>query len=219
MLLPKSSCVQLEENLKLIYKIKNDNKNIFEDKRVVTKILKMDEKNQYGNAMIKPLPTGNIKKMKSIPSLKEFDFIIHGISYEDKIGHLFVVDIELDHKNTDEKQLFFNEICTPIFEKKEFYLPTKDVFQLLDVMRLNDKGTINSYKTTAKTHATMDKKFAVPLYAEHLHFLILRCRWRVSNGRAHYTFEQSKFKKRICHYEPSIKTKHQNRCIKKTFIN
>ena len=82
----------------------------------------MDEKNHYGNAMIKPLPTGSIKKMKNIPSLKEFDFIIHGISYKDKIGHLFVADIELDHKNADEKQLFFNEICTPNFEKKKSFI-------------------------------------------------------------------------------------------------
>ena len=66
--------------------------------------------------------------MKNIPSLKEFDFIIHGISYEDKIGHLFAVDIGLDHKNADEKQLFFNEICTPSFEKKKFYLATKNLF-------------------------------------------------------------------------------------------
>ena len=33
-------------------------KNYFEDKRVVTKILKIDENNQYDNAMTKPLPTG-----------------------------------------------------------------------------------------------------------------------------------------------------------------
>lgn len=73
--------------------------------------------------MAKPLPTGSIKKTKKIPSLKEFDLIIQG-----KIGHLFVVDIEFDEKNADEKQLFFNKIYTLIFEKKKFYLPTKDLF-------------------------------------------------------------------------------------------
>ena len=46
-------------------------------------------------------------------------------------------------------------------------------------MKLNDKGTINSFKTTAKTHATMDEKIVIPLYAEHLHFLLSRCGWRV----------------------------------------
>ena len=69
-LLSKNSCVQPKENLKLIYKIKNDNENVFKDKRVVTKILKIDEKNQYGNAMIKPLPTGSIKKNEKHSFLK-----------------------------------------------------------------------------------------------------------------------------------------------------
>ena len=106
-----------------------------------------------------------------------------------------MVDIEFDHENADEKQLFFNEIYIPIFEKKVLSANERSVFQLLDAMRLNDKGTINSYKTTGKTYARMDKNFAIPLYTEHLHFLMLRCGWKVSKVRAHYTFEQSKFKK------------------------
>ena len=56
-------------------------------------------------------------------------------------------------------------------------------------MRLNDKGTINSYKTTAKIHASIDKKIAIPIYAEHLRYLILRCGWKVPNVQAHYTFK------------------------------
>ena len=71
----------------------------------------------------------------------------------------------------------------------------RSAFQLLDTMRLNDKRAINSNKTTAKPHATLDKKFAIPLYAEHLHLLISRCRCRVSKVGAQYTFEQGKFKK------------------------
>ena len=114
---------------------------------------------------------------------------------KDKVGHLFVVDTEFDHENADKKQLFFNEIYTPTFEKKVLFANERFVFQLLGAMRLNNKGTINSYKTTGKTYATMDKKFAIPLYTEYLHFLILRCRWKVSKVRAHCTFEQSKFKK------------------------
>ena len=51
LLLPKISDGKSKENLKIIYKIGN------EDKRVVSKILKMDENNQYGYAMTKPLPT------------------------------------------------------------------------------------------------------------------------------------------------------------------
>ena len=61
-------------------------------------------------------------------------------------------------------------------------------------MRLNDKGTINSYKTTAKTLATMDETIAIPLFAEHLHLLITRWEWRVRKIRGHYTFEQEQSK-------------------------
>ena len=41
----------------------------------------------------------------------------------------------------------------------------------------------------------MDAKIAIPLYAEHLHFLVPKCGWRVTKIRGHYTFEQSKSKK------------------------
>ena len=64
-------------------------------------------------------------------------------------------------------------------------------------MRLNDKETLNLYKTTAKTHSTMDKKFFIPLYAEHLYFLLIKCCWCISKIYAHYTFEQSKFKRDV----------------------
>ena len=93
------------------------------------------------------------------------------------------------------KNSYFSMKSTPQFLKKKVSSSNeRSIFQLLDAMRLNDKGTINSYKTTAKTHATMDKKLAIPLYAEQLHILILRCGWKVSKARAHYTFEQIKFK-------------------------
>ena len=165
---------------------------------MVTQILKMDENNQYGNAMTTPLPTDSIKKIKKVTSMREFDLIMHKILAKDKIVHLFMVDMQLDHEYADEKQLFFNKIYTSIFEKtKVLSVNERSVLQLLDVMRLNDKGSINSYKTTAKTHATMDKKFATPLYAEYLHSLLLRCGWKVSKVQVHYTFEKSKFKKNL----------------------
>ena len=62
LLLPKNSDVTPKENLKIIYKIGN------EDKRVVSKILKINENNLYRNAMTKPLPNTRIKrKKKSLP--------------------------------------------------------------------------------------------------------------------------------------------------------
>ena len=45
---------------KVAYYLKLDGKKA-EKKRVITKILKLDENNQYGHGMTKPLPTGCIK--------------------------------------------------------------------------------------------------------------------------------------------------------------
>ena len=41
----------------------------------------------------------------------------------------------------------------------------------------------------------MSKKYFIPLYAEHIHFLIKRCGWFIRKIYAHYNLEQSKFKK------------------------
>ena len=45
--------------------MRNSEKNKLEDKRIVSKMSKMDENNQYGNAMTKLLPTGSIKKARN----------------------------------------------------------------------------------------------------------------------------------------------------------
>ena len=114
--------------------------------------------------------------MKRTPTLREFKLILQGISDTDKIGHLFLVDIEFDKKTQLKNKYFLNEIYPPIFEKEQISSANeRSVFQLLDLMTLNDKGLINSCKTTANTHVTMDKKFNIPLYAEHLHFLLSKC--------------------------------------------
>ena len=79
-------------------------------------------------------------------------------------------------------------------KKKIISLDVRCLFQLLHATRLNNKGTFNSYKTTATTHSTMEKKIFIPLYAEHLYFLVTSCGWKMTKFYAHYTFEQSKFK-------------------------
>ena len=58
-------------NYKIVYNLKINNEKI--KKRVITKSLKLDENNQYGNGMTKPLPTGCIKDNDNI-SLKTFNF-------------------------------------------------------------------------------------------------------------------------------------------------
>ena len=84
-------------------------RDFFDDKKVVTKILKMDENNKYGNAMTKPLPKGIIKKFSS---MREFDWIVQGILDED------LFDIEFGHKNGNKNSYFLMK-STPQFWKKE----------------------------------------------------------------------------------------------------
>ena len=86
-------------------------------KRFSSKIIKMDENNQYGFAMTKPLPYGCIKKKKRVPNLEELTEILAGVTLEDKLGHLFVVDIE--SADVNKKTLIFNEMYPPIFEKNK----------------------------------------------------------------------------------------------------
>ena len=114
---------------KVVYNLKLDNAKV--KKRVITKILKLDENNQYGNAMTKPLPTGCIKDDKDI-SWKTFNFLLESVSFEDKIGHLHIVDTEFDVKNTTEREYAYNEIYPPIIEKQKTTDPCeRSVFQLL----------------------------------------------------------------------------------------
>ena len=171
-LFPKNA---FKDSLKLIHKVRSGKDNVLEDKRIVSKILKKNENNQYRNAMMKPLSTGSIKKQKT-SSFKKFNLIIESLSAEDDICHLFVIDIKFNEERANEKNLLFNEIYTPIFDKKKI-LPAIEcsTFQLLGAMRLNDEGLLNSFKTTTKTHLTMEKKYFVPLYAEHIHFLVKKC--------------------------------------------
>ena len=59
-----------DKEQKLVYKIRNKTTDEMEDKPVSTVILKMDENNQYGIAMTKPLAIGCIKKEPHIPSIR-----------------------------------------------------------------------------------------------------------------------------------------------------
>ena len=94
-LLPKNE----KDKYKLIDDVKINNTIQKKKKRITTKILKMDENNQYGNSMTKTLRYGCIKKATKIPKLSDFNPIFNGLSHTDKIGQLFMVDIKFHYKN------------------------------------------------------------------------------------------------------------------------
>ena len=76
-------------------------------KRGITKNLKLDENNQYGNAMTNPLPTGCIKDNGNI-SWETFNFLLEKVSFEETIGHLYIFDIEFDTKNATDREFAYN---------------------------------------------------------------------------------------------------------------
>ena len=119
--------------------------------------MKLDENNQYGNAMTKPLSFGCIKDNKDI-SWETFNFLLELVSIKDKIGHLYIIDIEFDVKNTTERENSYIEIYPPIIEKQKTIHPCeRSVFQLLEQFVRGEKGP-KAYRATAKAHANLFKK-------------------------------------------------------------
>ena len=182
-------------DLKVVYSLKLNNEKTFSKKRVISKIVKLDENNQYGYAMTRPMPTGCIKENNS-PSWLKFNLLLETVTLEDKIGHLFIVDIEFDLENADERKYLYNEIFPPIIEKNtKIDVNDRSISQLLELFAETDKEKAKSYRVTAKSHATLFPKKCIPLYIEDLQFLIKRAGWVVTKLYSHFTFEQDTIKK------------------------
>ena len=149
----ENNLMNKDYNYKIVYNLKMNNEKV--KKRVITKISKHDENNQYGNGMTKPLPTGCIKDSDDI-SWKTFNFLLESVSFEDIIGHLYIVDIEFDFKNATEREFAYNEIYPPIIEKQKIIDPCeRSVFQLLEQFVRGEKNAPKAYRSTAKAHANL----------------------------------------------------------------
>ena len=155
----------------------------------------MDENNQYGMAMTNPLPYGCIKKKKKVLSIDELNELLKNVTLEDKVGHLFTVDIEFADIN--EKTLLFNEIYLPIFAKNKKISPhERSTCQIIGrAQKKNEKDDISKLQFNSKTHSTLKNKIFVNLYAEDLYFLTTRAGWKVTKIYDHYTFKQDTFKR------------------------
>ena len=191
----KNNPMSKDFDYKVVYNLKLG-KNKTQKKRVISKILKLDENKQYGNGMTKPLPTGCIKDDSDI-SWATFNFSMETVDFKDTIGHLYIVDIEFDYENATEKMMAYNEIYPPIIEKHKIIDPCeRSVFQLLEQYKEGERGALG-YKSTSKTHATMLKKYFLPMYSEELAFVIKRAGWKATKIHAHLTFEQKRFKQKF----------------------
>ena len=71
---------------------------------------KADLAMQYGYAMTKPLPTGSIKQREKIQTWREFNLLLESVDLDDKIGHLFVIDIRFNKEEAIPKEFMYNEI-------------------------------------------------------------------------------------------------------------
>ena len=100
------------KNEKVLFDLHIDGKE--QTKRISSKILKIDENNQYGQAMKKPLPYGCIKK-EHPPSFIKFNRILNGLSHNDIIGHLFKVNITFNNINAKH---YYSINCTLQYLKK-----------------------------------------------------------------------------------------------------
>ena len=94
-----------KKNNKILFNLHIDGKKT--NKKISGKILKMDENNQYRQAMTKPLSYGCIKKQEHVPCMTEFNKILDKISHDDNIGHLLIVDFKFH--NVNPKTILFND--------------------------------------------------------------------------------------------------------------
>ena len=120
------------------------------------------------------------------------------VTLNDKIGHLFVVDIVFNDIN--EKTILFNKIYPPIFEKNKKIEPfERSCSQIMSRAEIkvnkNKEDTLYSLPFNSRTHATLKDKIYVPLYAEDLYFMTTQAGWKVTKIYEHYTFKQDAFKK------------------------
>ena len=128
-------------------------------------------------------------------SIEELTELIKNVTLEDKIGHIFTIDIEFSDIN--EKTLLFNEIYPPIFEKTKKISPhERSTCQIMSrAQRKKGKDEVSALPFNSKTHATLKKKIFANIYAEDLYFLSTRAGWRVTKICDHYTFKQDTFKR------------------------
>ena len=148
--------LQKDYRYKLCYKLKLDSDSEYKTNRVMTKILKLDENNQYGFAMTKPMPTGCIKNNPDV-SWRTFNHLLETVDLDDKFGHLFIVDIKFDYENALSKQRTYNEIYPPVIEKQNIIdAHERLTYQLLEQYKENSDGAIKSYRASKKAYSKKD---------------------------------------------------------------
>ena len=105
-----------DRNYKACFRLKLDSDKNYITKRVISKILKLDEKNQYDYAMTRPLSTVCVKKEPE-PTWRTFNILLEKVDLDNPVGHLLVADKSFDYEKTMPRQRIYNEIYPSIIEK------------------------------------------------------------------------------------------------------
>ena len=158
------------QNYKIGFTIKLDNDEKSKEYRVISKVIKFDENNQYGFAMTKPMPVGATKEKKG--SWTEFNMLFEKVSLDDKKGHIFIVDIEFDHLLATDCQIMYNEMLPPFIEKDtKIEANKRSVYQLLELYSEDIRGCPKKYKIWSKAHSNVFTKKFILLYLEEINLL------------------------------------------------
>ena len=110
----------------------------------------------------------------------DFNILIESVDLTDQIGHLFVVDIFVDARYANEKQLLYKEIFPPVIEKQK----------IIEAYEHSAYQPLEFFDKTKEKPNLFPKTF-IPPYLEDLRFLINRCGWKATTIYSHFTFEQS----------------------------
>ena len=113
--------------------------------------MKLDENNQYGFAMTKPMPTGCIKKEPQ-PTWRTFNILLECVGLDDPVGYLFVIEISFNYEKATTGQRLYNEIYPSIIEKQEIIdVAEKSVYQFIEQYNEAGDGELISYRATKKS--------------------------------------------------------------------
>ena len=97
-----------------------DGEESSKNRNVFSKVFKLDENNQYGFAMTKPLPIGIFKK-QSDPNMETLENLLKNFDPNAKIGEVFVVDIHLMLMMTPVKGYITRSIRVFFNQRVKFY--------------------------------------------------------------------------------------------------
>ena len=95
-------------------------------KRGITKILKLDENNQYGHGMTNPLPTGYIKDNGNI-SWETFNFLLEKISLKKQLAIYIYSILNLTLKMQLKESLPITKFIGQLLGSKELLILAKSL--------------------------------------------------------------------------------------------